>query len=669
MTFGDTKFAFHSCDLTELKSINSGMSPYELPNNNNINNNNNIFSNLSDKVIDENIINLTNCKYYTVSDFHNSIESNNLNILRNNINGLETKCENLNQFLSNISTQFDIIAVTETSQRKINEEFYTNINLEGYTNFSTPTNTNKGGTIIYTKNTLDVAERLDLNICHNLYKSIWIEINNKNSKNVICGSIYRHPNDNSLSYDNFLIYFESCLSKLSNENKEVYLCGDFNSDLLKLDKVKNYKKFYELMCSYGFLPQILQPTRIQGDSATIIDNIFTNTCGRKIHSGNIITDFSDHYSQFVSVRRVKLDFKKITMYKRNYSNFSEDSFRDDVSIQNFDNNFEDVNDQFKDFYLRLKGCIDRHAPLKKLTPKEVKLNHKPWISVDINKMIKIKNKLFHRKKREPNNLEIKRLYNLFRNRVNRELKKAKRNYYTKYFEVNSNNIKKTWEGIRSIINIKATKQSTISQIKVNSKVIKNQKEIVETLNNFFVNVGPNTDRNIPVNPKIKPEKYLKNRNQLNFLIAHISNEEVLDIINQLENKSTGPQSIPIKLLKLTPDLIPVPLCKIINHSFQTGVFPDAFKLSEVIPIHKGGSTEELNNYRPISLLSIFDKIIEKLMHKRLYDFLQAHNILFQNQFGFRKNNSTTFALIEITEKIKETIDNKKYGCGIFIDLR
>ena len=99
--------------------------------NNNINNNNNIFSNLSDKVIDENIINLTNCKYYTVSEFHNSIEGNNLNIFHNNINGLETKCENLNQFLSNISTQFDIIAVTETLQRKINEEFYTNINLEG----------------------------------------------------------------------------------------------------------------------------------------------------------------------------------------------------------------------------------------------------------------------------------------------------------------------------------------------------------------------------------------------------------------------------------------------------------------------------------------------------------------------------------------------------------
>ena len=156
-----------------------------------------------------------------------------------------------------------------------------------------------------------------------------------------------------------------------------------------------------------------------------------------------------------------------------------------------------------------------------------------------------------------------------------------------------------------------------------------------------------------MNPKIKPEKYLKNRNQLNFLIAHISNEEVLDIINQLENKSTGPQSIPIELLKLIPDLILIPLCKIINHSFKTGVFPDALKLSEVIPIHKGGSTEELNNYRPISLLSIFDKIIEKLMHKRLYDFLQEQNILFQNQFSFHKNNSTTFAILEITEKIRD----------------
>ena len=91
---------------------------------------------------------------------------------------------------------------------------------------------------------------------------------------------------------------------------------------------------------------------------------------------------SDHFTQFVSVRREKLDFKKITMYKRDHSTFSEDSFRDDISIQNFDNNLEDVNKEFQDFYFRLKGCIDRHAPLKELTPKEIKQKHKPWISIN-----------------------------------------------------------------------------------------------------------------------------------------------------------------------------------------------------------------------------------------------------------------------------------------------
>ena len=188
-------------------------------------------------------------------------------------------------------------------------------------------------------------------------------------------------------------------------------------------------------------------------------------------------------------------------------------------------------------------------------------------------------------------------------------------------------------------------------------------------NHHFANVGPETEKSIPLNPISNPTNYLANRNRFNFLIVHVSNEEVLEIILKLENKATGPQSIPIHLLKLIPDLILVPLCRIISLSFSTGIFPDALKICKTIPIHKGGLTTDIGNYRPISLLSVFDKIIEKLMHKRLYNFLEEHNILFGNQFGCRKNNSTSLALIQITEKIKESIDNKQYGCGIFIDLR
>ena len=153
-----------------------------------------------------------------------------------------------------------------------------------------------------------------------------------------------------------------------------------------------------------------------------------------------------------------------------------------------------------------------------------------------------------------------------------------------------------------------------------------------------------------------------------FIISHISTEEVLDIIKSLDNKSTGPSSIPTKLLVLIPDLIIFPLCKFINTSFTIGKFPDALKIAKVTPIHIRGSTQDMNNYRPISLLSIFDKIVEKIMHVRLYAFMEENNILFENQFGFRKQNSTVHALIQITEQIRSSIENGKYGCGIFIDL-
>ena len=153
----------------------------------------------------------------------------------------------------------------------------------------------------------------------------------------------------------------------------------------------------------------------------------------------------------------------------------------------------------------------------------------------------------------------------------------------------------------------------ITQLKDNDKLIDDPQAIVSKFNNFFVNVGPNTDRTIPQTPpeRISPSKWLKNRNQLNFIVAHISTEEVLDIINSLNNKSTGPFSIPTKLLSLIPDMLP--LCKIINTSFSTGKYPDALKIVKVVPIHKEGSTQDVNNFRPISLSSIFDKIIEKLM--------------------------------------------------------
>ena len=132
--------------------------------------------------------------------------------------------------------------------------------------------------------------------------------------------------------------------------------------------------------------------------------------------------------------------------------------------------------------------------------------------------------------------------------------------------------------------------------------------------NYFTNVGPNLDKEIPVTQNISPLTYLTNRSNTSFIIAPVSNEEVLTIIMHLDEcKSSGPSSIPVKLLKIASPIIVPHLVNIINISFKTGCFPEAVKLAKVIPIFKADSKLDINNYGPISLLSVFSKIIEKLI--------------------------------------------------------
>ena len=106
-----------------------------------------------------------------------------------------------------------------------------------------------------------------------------------------------------------------------------------------------------------------------------------------------------------------------------------------------------------------------------------------------------------------------------------------------------------------------------------------------------------------------------------------------------------------------------------NQSFQCGVFPDKLKIAKVITQFKKGNPELSSNYRPISLLPIFSKIFEKLMYRRLFRFLEVHNVLYSLQFGFQENHSIDHALMSLTEAIRNTLDNKRFGCGIFIDLQ
>lgn len=149
-----------------------------------------------------------------------------------------------------------------------------------------------------------------------------------------------------------------------------------------------------------------------------------------------------------------------------------------------------------------------------------------------------------------------------------------------------------------------------------------------------------------------------------------SAQEIEKIIHTLsERKSNGPHSINTFILKLISSKIGNLLFQIINICFVTGVYPQCLKFANIVPIHKKESKLQASNYRPISLLSNINKIMEKSIHSPLYSYLEEIKFFHLNQYGFRKKHSTDHALIQLVNNIQEKIDAGEYVCGVFVDLQ
>ena len=227
-----------------------------------------------------------------------------------------------------------------------------------------------------------------------------------------------------------------------------------------------------------------------------------------------------------------------------------------------------------------------------------------------------------------------------------------------------------WKGIKNIISLKPKTCDAFSHlVSDDGSKISEPVNIANEFNEYFTKVADEITKKIPRTRK-SPLSYLANPNLNSLIISPCTTNEVSTVIKSLKNgKSSGPNSIPVKLLKLLDDSISSDLSILINKSFAIGIFPDKLKIAKFIPIFKKGVMTKTSNYRPISLLSTFSKIFEKLMQTRLQKFLETCDVLFCMQFGFRSGHSTEHALISLTESIKTTLDNKRLGCGIFIDLQ
>ena len=620
-----------------------------------------------------------NCKYYDTNEFSElNFDSKIFSIFHMNIASLSKHYDELRVLLTQLKHDFSIIGITETKFQSNNPP--TNCDIPGYTFKHTPTEGEKGGALLYIPNHFQFVERLDLDTLAYKSKELeskFIEIIQSKDKNILVGCIYRHP---SMSVEEFNTDFLSpLLVKASSENKQIFLLGDFNVDLLKSDSVKEVSDYLDIISSFNFLPHIILPTRVTETTSTIIDNIFINSAEYDTLSGNIISPISDHFPQFLVLKNSPVDNtfpSNNNHYARDWKKFDQDAFLTELRNMNWDVvlhlDAEDPNLSFDSFFNSVNSLLDKYAPYKKTSKRKKRKKSNPWITNGILTSIGKRDHLYKcfLKEKEPVLKSLlKESFKKYRNKITILCRLSKHNFYDKYFTLNRKNIRKVWEGVKSIISSRSSSTSSPTCINIDKKLVSDPLTIATSFNNYFASIADNIRKDIPFTTK-HFSSFLKDPVPNTIFLSPTDDVEILHCISCLDlKKSSGPSSISGQILSIAKAELSGPLSKIINLCFTSGIFPSNLKNAKVIPIHKKDSKLELTNYRPISLLSNIDKIFEKLIYRRVYGFLEANKVLYTQQFGFRKKYSTSQTLLNISQKILDALDNRKYACGVFIDLQ
>ena len=254
------------------------------------------------------------------------------------------------------------------------------------------------------------------------FETIWIEIHNPKAKNILRCCAYRHP---SSDIAKFTDHMQETLSIVNDENKLAHIMGDF----------------INMMFSLHSMPSVLHPTRITDSCSTLIDNIFlSNIIDSCIISCNLLSIISVHLPQFAVLKDKAPKYKNKSHFEYDYRTFDKTKFLSDYSdIERsyLSDESTDLNTKFDKFLRSLHDLINKHCPKKKLSKKVLKLRSKPWINFQIQKMMRIRDKIF---KLSESSTDEKACTHC-RNRVVNEIKESKKKYYHHYFDKNKSNMK------------------------------------------------------------------------------------------------------------------------------------------------------------------------------------------------------------------------------------
>ena len=595
---------------------------------------------------------------------------------------------NINSLLSKIDEVRDIIIKTKptifgVSESKLDDTVSDNeIHIDGYVIIRSDRNRHGGGVACYIK------EDICFNVNPILSKEIegvLFDILLPKTRSITVGVFYRPPDQN-----NFLDTLESDLEKLDLSNNDVFLLGDFNINLLKngryIFESKNqvledthsalFKK-YRNFCSHFAFKQILRKaTRIACNSAdSLLDHILTKSIQNISQYGIIDVSLSDHQMIYLTRKINRFNFNTHKEFNfRCLKKYSADEYRQNLDTVEFPNyeRFNNVDVAYRDFIKKLLNVIDNVAPWKTA---RIKNNTPEWFDQDIYQKIKIRRKAFKKFKKSKLHIDYD-LYRKARNSVIQTIKRKKESFIKDELAENINEPKKLWKTIKSLGLPSKISSSAKICLKEKNKVIFEPKQVSEIFNKYFSSLAENLVAKLPPAPKIfnnvSTKLYYQQFDVVseNFSFSECNCEQIEKIIQSFNiAKAAGIDNLNCRFLKDGAKILSNPLKQICNLSLRLSCFPTDCKIAKLKPLFKKGSSTEPKNYRPISLLPIISKILEKVVHEQTQSYLREKKLLYNLQSGFRSQHSTNFCLSYLTDKILTGFDSGLLTGMVLIDLQ
>ena len=584
-----------------------------------------------------------------------------MTIFNCNIRSISANGDTLVALLQSLYTLPDVLVVTETWLKPEDGCNFLEENYDGY--HTARSHGRSGGVSVFVGKETHVRKIDRLSVCTQTMESCVLLIRFQN-REIVIYSIYRPHSD---SIEGFTDIMQETLHDREVRGKEIVVVGDLNINLLLQDN-DHVGEFSAVMQSLSFLPTITRPTRFDptgSSDPSLLDHIWVNRLGRYI-SGILHYDITDHCPTFYCLQK---DFQSQESFKISFRSHKAqyfDGFREALRRERF--NFDDpenVSTDTEKFCETLNTLYCRYFPLK-IKYISTKRLSKPWLSSAILNSIKTKAHYFKLCKLGIISKETNKRY---KNILTSTIRAAKVQFYRQSLCTNKNNIKKTWNLLRVLMQSKCSKSNIVNCLNIDGQEITEETVIAERFNHYFSTVARNLEAEIEQAQDICPLANVRKDIVNSLFLRPVTTEECLNVVSSLKNTKYNINIMPVFVFKSVIVDIVQYVVKLINSSFMAGIFPECLKHATITPIYKKDNKQTMSNYRPISVLPLMSKVFERCVAERLWSFFNKHSIISQYQFGFQKGKSTLDALINLTENIYSALNESKHTACVFIDLR